>query len=116
VSIPSGMIISNTLDLNLNSYGYYSLSSGSSARKAGTKKYIGIIPPIPDVEADYSVSQDIAECDRPAKKDLDIGCNQFKCTLSTTTINKPLTVNDVGPIYKRAIVTNNRKKHFKKSK
>jgi hypothetical protein len=82
--------------LELNSDGYYGLSSASPAINASVAGY----PPVLDIVAmddDPSILSDISGQSRPAGINLkDAGCDEYT---SGNNIYRPLAIADVGPSY-----------------
>ena len=82
--------------LVLNSDGYYGLASNSPAINAASTNCPAIID-IAGIDDDPSLLLDISGQSRPATATLkDVGCDEFT---TGTTINRPLTLSDVGPSY-----------------
>ena len=95
ITIPSGMINADP-KLELNSDGYYGLSSLSPAINASSSSYPPILD-ITNINDDPSILLDISGQTRPPTATLkDVGCDEY-ATGSIT--NRPLTLSDVGPSY-----------------
>lgn len=94
VTISSG-ITSNDPKLELNSDGYYSLSSISPCIDAGVS--IPAIQDLANVDDDPFLLLDISGQTRPSlATSKDIGCDEYT-TVGIT--NRPLTLSEVGPNY-----------------
>jgi hypothetical protein len=94
---PTTGFINNDPILQLNGASYYSIVSGSPA--------VGncIVPntpllSIPGINTDQSLLYDITGQTRNSSP-IDIGCNQVTTLSSGLTVNKPLTLTDVGVMY-----------------
>ena len=101
ISIPSGMANVNP-NLELNSEGYYGLSSTSPENNANAS-YPAILN-ITNIDDDFNLSNDISGQIRPSTVTLkDVGCDEY--TTGPTT-NHPLTLSEVGPSYLMVLSTN----------
>ena len=101
ISIPSGMSNVNP-NLELNSEGYYGLSSTSPENNANAS-YPAILN-ITNIDDDFNLSNDISGQIRPTTVTLkDVGCDEY--TTGPTT-NHPLTLSEVGPSYLMVLSTN----------
>jgi len=95
ITILSGMTNLNPM-LELNSDGYYGLSSSSPAIDASSSNYPAMID-ILNVDDDPSILLDISGQARPSTLTLkDVGCDEYT---TGEIINRPLTLSDVGPSY-----------------
>jgi hypothetical protein len=96
MSIPTGMKAADPL-LELNSDGYYGLSSLSPAVNAASASF----PPILDIlniDDDPSMLLDISGQQRSVTmNEKDVGCDEYQGT--GNSMNRPLKVSDVGPSY-----------------
>lgn len=95
ISIPLGMTNINP-QLILNTDNYYGLSSTSPAINASGSAFPAILD-IANVDDDPLLMLDISGQIRPSSISLkDVGCDEYT---TGTILNRPLTVNDVGPSY-----------------
>ena len=95
ITIASGMTNADP-KLVRNTDGYFGLSSTSPAIGAASASY----PPLLDIagiDDDPSLLLDISGQPRPSTRtSKDVGCDQYT---AGTTLNRPLTLADVGPSY-----------------
>ena len=104
ITIPSGITSVNP-QLNLNTDGYYGLSSTSPAIGTASNSYPAILN-IPGID---TLMLDIKGLARPVSRLLkDIGCEQFNASGIVT--NKPLKLVDVGPSYLKSLTAVDRPK------
>jgi parallel beta-helix repeat protein len=97
ITVPAGNKSADP-KLLINGDGYYSIGAGSPAIDAASSGYS--IPNIDSLDEDFSIARDISGKARPDSILLkDAGCSEYGAT--GTAINKPLTLNDVGPLYLR---------------
>ena len=102
IPVPTGNLEVDA-KLELNSDGYYGLSSTSPAMNAADTSYPAIFD-VANVDDDPSIMLDLSGQARPAEKSLkDVGCDEY--TTGGTT-NRPLTLSDVGPVYLRTTAVN----------
>jgi hypothetical protein len=95
MSIPAGMKAADPL-LELNSDGYYGLSSSSPAVNAASASFPSIMD-IANVDDDPALLLDISGQPRPVPmNEKDAGCDEFT---GGATTNRPLKLSDVGPSY-----------------
>ena len=98
ISISSGMTQSDPL-LVKNSDGYYGITAGSPAIDHSDTNYPAVLD-IASLDDDPSILRDISGRSRPVSKLLkDVGCTEYNA--SGSTINTPLKLAAVGPVYLR---------------
>ena len=96
ITKPASGLTSADPKLVLSTDGYYGLSSTSPAIDAASTNYLPIID-IPGVDDDPALLLDLSGQPRPATIALkDVGCDEYT---NGMTLNRPLTLSDVGPSY-----------------
>ena len=101
IANPSTGISNTNPFLDLNSEGYYGLTSSSPVNNANAS-YPAILD-ITNIDDDPNLLFDVSGQARPSTVTLkDVGCDEF--TTGVTT-NRPLTLSEVGPSYLAALST-----------